>query len=136
MGPSDPLNGPGIDYHSGRTFLVNLPLSSVSSQLLARNSVSAAARCSSSVHRQVLGFCSTAIDVDVKLTGFVPFTKRNVLRKKPERYFWFVHHYYLATRHSQDFSEQKVCKREKAFWGRWQYGRAKQLAEFRRDGGF
>lgn len=77
--------------------------------------------------------CSTT--TDVKLTGFVP-TKRNVLRKKPERCFWFVHDYYLATHHSQNFSEQNVCQREKEFWGRWQYDRVRQLAEFRRGGVF
>lgn len=43
--------------------------------------------------------------------GFVPFTKRSVLRKKPKRYFWFVHYYYLAAEHSQDFRKSVKGKR-------------------------
>jgi len=53
------------------------------------NSVSSVALCFSSVRRQALGFCSTATDVDAKLTGFVPFTKKphSIMEKAKKKLF-------------------------------------------------
>lgn len=47
------FEAPGVVYHPGRTFVVNLPLSSASSEPPNKISASAAACCSTSVHKQL-----------------------------------------------------------------------------------